>query len=115
MVHLRPERLKFSKKDDLETEEDQYFSNIRRIFLNFIWSAWDSLPYSLDLVIIKNIKKQCIGSCYWDVCFLFAKQLHLFLFDGVEVIEYDNSFGDRIKLLTIASKLFNIISTSCVQ
>ncbi len=44
------------------------------------------------------------------MCFLFAKQLHFYLFNGVEVVEYANDFGDRIKLLTIASKFFNIIS-----
>jgi len=114
MVHLRVERITGSKKVDLESEEDQALSRIRVVFLDFLWSAWDQLPYHLDIVNVMNVKKQCLGSSYWDVCILFTQQIHLFLFNGIECVDYINNFENRCKLLTEQSKLLNIISISCV-
>lgn len=96
------------KGENINLSKDNLYINklemIRKEFLNFIWHAWDLLPYNFDFKHIDNVKNQCLGGNYWMICKVFSDEIHKWLFKGLNHIEYPNDIDDVIMLLTPAGK-----------
>ena len=62
-----------SKKDSLPEEAKQ-----RIEFLNFIWFAWDTIPYKIDIIDTDNVKKVS-DTTYDEVKELFVQSFFRYM------------------------------------